>query len=137
MENKFINDISFGLGKEIQLENSIKTYFNFKHINKLSKFHCMDYNCENDYIELKSRRFNHNKYETTMIGINKIQFAQSNKDKNIYFLFAFDDGCYMYKFDSNDKFETTIGGRQDRGKKEYKLYYYIPITSLVKIFNIE
>ena len=29
MENKFLKDISFGLGKEIQLENSIKTYFNF------------------------------------------------------------------------------------------------------------
>ena len=115
------------------IRDEICDYFNLTNLIKLDKFNVMDFRCANNYFEIKSRTFNHNKYKTTMIGKNKIDWAKSNSKNNlIYFVFVFVDGNYYYKYNSDDNFETTIGGRTDRGFDEIKLYYYIPINKLIK-----
>ena len=64
------------------------------------KSHIFDYIGDNKYIELKTRSFEHSKYPDTMIGLNKIEYAQSNPDKEFYFVFAFTNGLYYYKYNS-------------------------------------
>ena len=127
------NDVNYGLLKEEEIRQTIKRFFNLDQFLKLSQFHTMDFKSHNKYFEIKSRRFSHNKYKTTMIGKNKVDYAQTNKDNTFYFIFVFDDGIYYYKYNTDDKLELNIGGRCDRGGDEYKLYYYIPINFLVKI----
>ncbi len=127
-------DVNYGLLKEQEIKATLENYFNCEELTKLSKFHQMDFTSNNKYFEIKSRRFNHNKYKTTMIGKNKIDYANKYPDKTFYFIFVFDDGIYYYKYNIEDKLETSIGGRCDRGINEYKLYYYIPINYLIKIF---
>ena len=127
-------DVNYGLLKEEEIKETIKEFFNLDDLIKLSKFHTMDFKSNNKYFEIKSRRFNHNKYDTTMIGKNKIDYALKNPDETFYFVFVFEDGIYYYKYNIKDKLEPNMGGRNDRGKNEYKLYYYIPVNFLIKIF---
>lgn len=82
-----------------------------------------------NYYEIKSRNNEYKKYPDTMVGYNKICFAR-HSDKDCIFIFVFTDGIYSYQFDRTDYFIPKMGGRCDRGKKEYKKYIYIPIEKL-------
>ena len=132
MNKQKVDDLLMGSKNEDYAADIIKNYLNLKDLNKLEKYDPFDfYNKEKDiYFEVKSRRVNHNKYETTMIGYNKI--IEAKKHKTVYFIFIFNDGNYYYKFNSVDNFDISIGGRCDRNKSEYKDYYYIPISKLIK-----
>lgn len=89
-----------------------------------------DYVGENKYIELKTRSFENTKYPDTMIGLNKIQYAKQNPDKEYYFVFSFTNGLYYWKYNEDDKLNYRKGGRTDRGYSEIKQYAYIPIHLL-------
>jgi hypothetical protein len=95
-----------------------------------------DYIGNNKYIELKTRSFENTKYPDTMIGLNKIKYAQDNPDKEFYFVFAFTNGVYYWKYNADDKLNYRKGGRVDRGYKEIKEYAYIPIH-LLKNISVE
>ena len=136
--NKKINDIQFGLNKEDEYFNILKDCFDETLEKTNNKFNLFDYIGKDCYIELKSRRNTHNKYADTMVGYNKIEFAiAENNSKKTVFCFAFTDGLFYYKFDKldliNKKLRIDIGGRNDRGKEEYKQYCYIPIELLKKV----
>ena len=88
---------------------------------------------QSNYYEIKSRRNNYNKYNTTMITTNKIKFCKRDSTKQYYFVFCFSDGDYIYHYNSKDYFEFGLGGRTDRGIDEIKQYCYIPINLLTKI----
>lgn len=126
-------DLLMGMENEFYIYKVICAHFNFPMLMKLSKFHPFDYCWNNIWFEIKSRRFNHDKYNTTMVGYNKIEYVRRNKLTDVYFVFVFEDGDYYYKFNPDDKFDTFIGGRNDRNKAEYKKYYYIPITKFIKL----
>ena len=129
-------DHLFGLSKEDEYYNTLKEYFDDTLEKTNNKFNLFDFIGKDCYIELKSRRNTHNKYADTMIGYNKIEFANSTY-KSVIFCFAFTDGLYYYTFDrkdfDNNKIIVKEGGRCDRGKEEYKKYCYIPIHLLKKI----
>jgi hypothetical protein len=129
--NKFEADKILGNKTEENIVQVIENYFKTK-ITKTEELHPMDFYDDKAYYEVKSRRNNHNKYPTTMIGYNKINFVK-NSNKDAYFIFSFTDGNYYYKYDINDRFKIKIGGRQDRGIDEYKKYLFIPIEKLIKI----
>jgi hypothetical protein len=132
MEN-IEQDIIIGQLNEDYSIEIIKDFLDITHLKKLDKFDTFDFfNDEKEiFFEIKSRRIKHNKYPTTMIGYNKI--LEARKYETVYFIFIFEDGNYYYKFDENDNFKINIGGRNDRGKAEYKKYCYIPINKLKKI----
>jgi hypothetical protein len=69
-----------------------------------------------------------------MIGENKYIRANHyyKKDYKVLFVFIFTDGTYYYNYSGED-IKPKIGGRRDRGIKEYKNYIYIPIENLKKI----
>lgn len=128
-------DINYGLTKEQEIINLLIKFFK-RNIYKINdEYFEYDFkDNENNYYELKSRRNVYNKYPSTIIGFNKIEYALKNTENNYYFIFHFLDGTYYYKYNENDN-QCFIkeGGRNDRGKKEYKNYYYIPITKLKPI----
>lgn len=130
-------DLEFGISAEDEIKELLEHKFNCG-LNKQSKYSCFDYvsNCENIYIELKTRRCNFDKYPDTMIGYNKVKKSISlvNSGKKVYFIFKFEDGIYYYNFEGiiNLKWVRT-GGRYDRGRIEKNEYYYIPTELLIKI----
>ena len=125
-------DLSFGNNQENLLLDLLKTYFNTNIIKSNIKNSWYDYYCENNYYELKSRKFNLNKYPTTMIGANKIMKASEVK-ADVYFIFNFVDKVGYIKYDPIlfNTFEIKNGGRFDRGRIELNKYYYIPVKHLI------
>ena len=122
-------DLEFGLSNEEILFDKLKVFDNT--IKKTNKMCFCDYEGENTLIELKTRRNTKDKYPTTMIGLNKItKFLKSNKKG--YCVFNFTDGIYYYEVDNETlkKCNTGRGGRNDRGRAEYKDYCFIPIELL-------
>lgn len=94
-----------------------------------------DYEGPNTYIELKSRRNPKAKYPTTIVGKNKIDYAE-NCGKDVYFVFDFTDGLYYWKYDKTmigDKIRFDKGGRFDRGRVEVKQYAYIDVELLLPL----
>lgn len=132
--NKKNDDLIMGQLNEDYIKDVLCSHFGLKTLMKLDLFHPMDFHSPNKYFEIKSRRFNHNKYNTTMVGKNKLDWIKENYLEGIeyYFVFVFEDGDYYYKYNPDDEFKTSIGGRVDRGLNEIKLYYYIPIDKLIK-----
>ena len=63
-------DILFGKQNEDVIFNHIES--KFTGLKRTSKYSLFDFEANNLKIELKSRKFNHDKYPTTMIGYNKI-----------------------------------------------------------------
>ena len=128
----FKKDYNFGLQKEVELLPILRKFFYDDTIIQLDRHNVFDYKGDNKYIELKSRNNNYNRYQTTMIGYNKIKKAlELNED--VYFVFNFTDGLYYYKFDRDKELEIKQGGRFDRGIPEIKDYYFIPIEILKEI----
>jgi hypothetical protein len=130
IHNQKREDLLMGELNEDYIKDVICCHFKIDYIIKTPKGHPMDFKSDNIYFEIKSRRCKHNTYNTTMIGYNKIQWVLNNNIKDVYFIFVFQDGDYYYKYNPTDNFDIDIGGRNDRGKPEYKKYFYIPINKL-------
>lgn len=120
------NDLTFGLRQEDIQQKHIETITG--KLIKSNQYDTFDYFNDEYIVELKSRRCNHNKYETTMIGYNKILKATQNK--TYLFFFKFEDGLYYHKYDPLKRYSVKVGGRCDRGVPEYRDYLYIPIKDL-------
>jgi len=129
MLSKTLQDLNFGILAEDELLDVIKK--KYPSVEKTPLTSVIDYECDNYVIELKTRRCNHNKYPTTMIGKNKIDYMLKSKKRAIC-LFNFYDGLYEIEIteDVIEKFDCCFGGRHDRGKREYNIYYYIPVKML-------
>lgn len=126
------NDFIFGS----ECENFYLDFFkkSFGHdLKKTPPYHIFDYETENIFIEIKSRKKKYNSFNTTMIGYNKILAAQKTH-KEVFFYFNFLDGLYFIKYEKNifSDFEIKKGGRWDRGFDEITDYVYIPIDLLIK-----
>jgi len=97
--------------------------------SKTDDYHFFDLYDGKCYYEVKSRNCNVNKYDTTIVGYNKIKFARTC-GKDCIFIFSFTDGIYYYKYNDKDNFDVKVCGRSDRGTNEYNMYMYIPISVL-------
>lgn len=128
-----INDLSFGLNKELSEISKIKNKFS-KSLKPTNNFFVFDYVSPECYVELKSRRNKLNTYPDTMVGKNKMDYAETVVDRPVYFVFSFIDGLYYWKYNQDDiqhgNVRFDIGGRCDRGKYEYKDYAYIQTNIL-------
>ena len=134
--NLLKKDIEFGKNNESKLKSKIETFFkcNLHHTNKNNVFDFID-NDKKILIELKTRKNTKLKYPTTMIGYNKI-VESIEKIKNgwtIYYIFNFTDKLTYYKFEKDNNEYHSIGGRKDRGRSEFKKYYFIPVELLSDI----
>jgi len=130
--SKKYSDLVFGKLKEVEIKEILEGFFNTK-LNTSSKYNLIDFYNDDIYIELKSRRNTYQKYNTTIIGSNKIDYVKTLNKKSL-FVFNFIDGLYYIEysplFDSFDLCEEYI--LRD-GKKELKTNYHIPIECLKRI----
>lgn len=139
IEDKKAIDIEYGLQKEKEHLNIMRDIFCDKLVKSSSKWFVFDYSSDECYVELKSRRCNHDKYIDTMIGLNKINYCSylNENSKPVYFCFNFDDGLYYWKYNKadidNGNVQIRKGGRTDRGFDERKDYAYIKTEILKKV----
>ena len=130
-----INDLAFGFLAEDKYLPIIKNYFNNDNIKKTPQNNLFDYECDGIKIELKSRRINHNKYNTLIFGKNKydkgLEYIQNNE--KVYFIFNCLDGLYIWEQTLEEIPQFKRGGRNDRGRPEYTDLAHIPISWLKKI----
>ena len=127
-----INDLSFGLKKEISEIEKIRNRFS-NSLKPTNNYFVFDYVSPECYVELKSRRNKLNTYPDTMVGKNKMDYAET-ADRPVYFVFSFIDGMYFWKYNKEDitngNVRFSVGGRCDRGRAEYKDYAYISTNIL-------
>ena len=128
-------DLEFGLKKEISEIEKIRNKFSNR-LKPTNNFFVFDYVSRDCYVELKARRNKKNTYPDTMVGKNKMDYAET-ADRPVYFVFSFIDGLYYWKYNKEDiingNVRFDIGGRCDRGRNEYKPYAYIKTDILEEI----
>jgi hypothetical protein len=99
-----------------------------KQLAKTNTYSYVDFISPNTYVEIKTRRCNHNTYADTMIGKNKVEFCLKSK-RNCYLAWNFQDGIYFWKVNQKDLDDGNVyyamGGRTDRGVDERKECAYI------------
>jgi hypothetical protein len=130
----FDDDYKFGIEKENEILETIKTHFN-RNIKKTSERYCsFDFFDEKYKYELKSLRHNYNTFDTTFIQLYKCR-------KNTILLFNFLDGLYYIEYNKAkfEKFEQKKFCRPDRVDKKDNTYifYFIPIKELIPIQTSE
>lgn len=130
-----LNDLNYGVKKEIELLAKIRDKFSSS-LETTKKYFVFDYECDECFVELKSRRNTKDKYADTMVGKNKLDYAE-HANRAVYFCFEFTDGLYYWKFNPDDiengNVTFKVGGRQDRGRCEFKDYAYIKTSILQKV----
>ena len=127
------HDLCIGAMEEERIQPILEEYFNTT-LTKTEDGHYMDFrDIDGDYYEIKSRGHPYGTFPTTMISQHKLKFCKTNPEYNHWFIFAFTNGDYIYKYNKDDRILFGIGGRKDRGKDETQVYCYIPIELLKKI----
>ena len=128
---QYQKDMSFGFSEEDRIQPILEEKFG--ELNKLPQYNPFDFENEDYIIEVKSRRINHNKYNTLMFAYSKIEKLEGYEDgKEAIFVFNCDDGIYYWEYDSTG-FTIGRGGRCDRGCNEYTKMAYIDIQHLTKL----
>tara|TARA_R110000823_G_scaffold300464_2_gene421288 strand:- start:489 stop:962 length:474 start_codon:yes stop_codon:yes gene_type:complete len=102
------------------------------------KYAVFDFFSKSAICELKSRNNIHSHYRSTMVGFNKIDYANKMLEDlsesvlvrpEVVFYFLFQDGLYSWNLDNN-QYYTKQSGREDRGQVEKSKYAYINISNL-------
>lgn len=128
-------DLDFGLKSEMDVLPKLSV---FGEVIKIEdKYDAFDFKTKDGsiLIELKTRTNAKDTYPTTMVGQSKVNIAKRMKHRKFIFCFKYTDGIYYIRYDEAlfDTFETSLGGRNDRGKAEYNQYCYIPVDKLTAI----
>lgn len=124
------DDLNFGLNSEKIHKTTLETFFGCG-LKKTGTYDPMDYTDEAQtiFVEMKTRRINHNQYPTALIGKNKVDFC-AKSDATCYFFYVYRDGMFYIKYDK-ELFDTFACEDFERGWREggiqpKQLFYYIP-----------
>lgn len=131
-------DILFGGHSEVNNLSILETYFQTK-LKHNGTFHCFDYSNDSRtiFVELKTRRINHNQYPTAIIGKNKVDFC-NDPNVDYYFVFCYSDGLYTIKYEkelfNSFKVETEYMRSYRTGcVNKPQVVVHIPYQYLIKI----
>ena len=122
--NKKENDLNFGYKSESDIHEILEEYFgtlkNTKDI--YGKYFEFDKVNDNYFIEIKTRRINHNQYDSLFFGKNKFvkgkQLLEENPELRIFYLWKCCDGIFGWEHNSSP-YSIKMQGRCDRGRDEY------------------
>ena len=132
-------DYEMGVLKERELHSTLEKFFGCVFEKPSNKYSVFDFFSNKCYVELKTRRNNWKTYPSTIVGKNKLDFAKSIKDRPVYFCFQFQDGLFYWIYNELDIENGYVvfgeGGRNDRGRNEYKTYAYLDVLKLKRIPN--
>jgi hypothetical protein len=116
------NDLLFGLSQEEKIKHKLEEKFGT--LTKLDKYNNFDFCNDKYFIEVKSRRIKHNRYDTLFFDEIKLKKAKEiiKKGYEIFFVFNCTDGIWCWEFKDDKMYENeyfiSLGGRWDRGKEE-------------------
>lgn len=119
-------DYKFGKENELNVLPLITDFFNRDIKQTTDKYCKYDFYDEKYKYEVKSRRNEHNTFETTLISFDKM-------DKNTILLFNFTDGLYYIEYNKKqfEKYEKKYFQRVRPGHTDInKLCIYIPNNEL-------
>jgi hypothetical protein len=128
------SDLNYGIPQEPTIISKLGEYFMEDIQQESNPYSRFDAKSTTTKYEIKSRRNTHDKYPTTMIGVNK-----ANVSGRLVFVFSFTNGLYyiVYEKEKFDKYEIRDieATRMVRGKavKNLKPCYMIDIDDLIKI----
>jgi len=124
-------DFKFGEECEIELLNLLRTYFKDDKLELTDRYNKFDLTSNNLNIEIKSRKFNANKYKTTLVPYNK---CLNIGNKKTIIVINFIDSIYYIEYDEK-KFKTfEIKQFNRQCNNEFDLpYYYINLSEFIKI----
>ena len=129
------SDLKFGAQKENEIHPVLENYFG--PLEKTKKNHPFDFYNEQFYIEVKSRRIPVTKYDSQMVGLNKVKAGEELQTRGFTTVFVFNclDGIFCWI--QNQNYKVRSGGRCDRGRPEFKEYAYINRGDLVSLDNLD
>lgn len=127
------NDMNFGFTAEDKAKPILEKKYG--ELTKLHKFSPFDFENDEYLIEMKSRRINHDKYNTLMINYSKIKKIVDD-DKKVVFIFNCLDGYYYWDYNPENEFTIGTGGRCDRGCNEWYEMAYIDIKFIHSLNNL-
>ena len=122
--NKKEIDLSFGFKSESDIHEILEEYFGtLKNTKDIYGIH-FEFDKVNDeyFIEIKTRRINHNQYDSLFFGKNKFvkgnELIEENPEVRIFYLWKCYDGIFGWEHDSSP-YSIKMQGRCDRGRDEY------------------
>ena len=129
----YSNDYKYGMSQEKKVLKIIRHFWNKPNIEKTKdQYSTYDFEDENNFYELKSRKFPSYKFETTMIATGKFQTKKSQ-----ILLFDFTDGLYYIKYNPDEfaNFTTQLYQSEDRigMRGNNREYVFIPVNRLIRI----
>jgi len=124
-------DLKFGLSSEEKMLFRIREIFG-KDIERTGLYDIFDYENKTYQIELKTRRCKSTDYYDIMIGLNKLEIAETTENKKSIFLWKMNDGLYMWEFNKN-QYTIRMGGTNRRGRNERKYCGFVPMKYLIKV----
>jgi hypothetical protein len=133
-------DLNFGLKSEEKNKATLEAFFG-KGLKKTGTYDPMDYTDEAQtiFIEMKTRRVNHNQYATALIGKNKVDFCETS-NATCYFVYVYLDGLFYVKYDKAlfDTFECADyeRGWREGGIQPKQLFYFIPHQHLTALSSV-
>ena len=124
--NKKEIDLRFGFQSESDIHAILEEYFgtlkNTKDVTEYGRHFEFDKVNDKYIIEIKTRRINHNKYNSLFFGNNKFvkgkELIEENPEVRIFYLWKCCDGIFGWEHDSSP-YSIKIQGRCDRGRDEY------------------
>ena len=124
-KNKLNQDLKFGLLSEEEAHETLEGVFGKLNKSKdnpnMGDFYEFDKYNDNYFLEMKTRKINHNQYDTLFFGENKFiegkRLLKENPNLRIFYLWKCYDGIYGWEHGSSE-FRVCKRGRWDRGKRE-------------------
>jgi hypothetical protein len=138
----YTEDKFYGLNNEIKYLNILSNYFKTTFKKYDSDYSLLDfYSPDKKYLEMKSRRINHNQYPTAILNTHKIEEFNNriniNNDSKLYIVYIYLDGIYYIEYNKEifNKFETKNFKRNERNGivDTLNFCYFIPTNLLIKI----
>jgi len=124
-------DLKMGLKSEADMLFRIREIFG-KDIERTGLYDIFDYENETYQIELKTRRISCCDFADIMIGLNKLEIAETTENKKSIFLWKMTDGLFMWEFNKK-QYTIRMGGTSRRGRNERKYCGFVPTKYLIKV----
>jgi hypothetical protein len=134
-------DLTLGLNSEQKNKATLERFFGCN-LHKTGTYDPMDFTDEAQtiYLEMKTRRVNHNQYPTALIGKNKVDFCEKS-NATCYFVYVYLDGLFYIKYDKAlfDTFlcEMYVRGQREGGVQPEQLFVFIPHEHLTPLPSSE
>ena len=118
-------DLKLGFQSEKDIHHILETKFgllkNTSDNKDMGMYYAFDKYNDKCFIEIKTRRINHNQYPTLMFGLNKYEkgceLIKKNPSLRIFYMWKCYDGLYYWEHDES-LHEIKFSGRVDRGIDE-------------------